>query len=114
MRMRQHVMWASAALLAVLCLVTGCEDVDTAEGLALSPSSALLTAPGDTVNFVVNTTNRTIFFPLEWTVTNPDLGTIHTTSGGSAVYESFGYVGNNIVTVSDQSGAEGVATVQQR
>ncbi len=55
-----------------------------------------------------------LHYPLEWSVEHPALGSIRRASGHSAVYESTLWSGVNVVTVRDQAGAEGLATVEQR
>ncbi len=59
-------------------------------------------------------TNQTLFYPLEWSVSTPSLGTIRSASGNTAVYESLGGEGNNIITVRDQDDNKGQAVVVQR
>lgn len=55
-----------------------------------------------------------IFLPLEWSVGSPHLGRILASAGYTAIYESFGGKGQNVVTVSDQAGRAGVAVVNHR
>jgi hypothetical protein len=56
----------------------------------------------------------TLFLPLEWSVSDPSLGTIISSAGFSAVYRSTGKVGDNVVTVRDQGDAAGTTVVVQR
>lgn len=55
-----------------------------------------------------------IFLPLEWTVGSPHLGRILVSAGYTAIYESFGGKGQNVVTVFDRAGRAGVAVVNHR
>ena len=55
-----------------------------------------------------------IFLPLEWSVSQPELGIIRSSAGYVAVYESFGGRGQNIVMVHDQVGRAGIAVVNHR
>lgn len=53
-----------------------------------------------------------LFYPLEWRVSNPQLGFILSSVGNSAVYQSYqGAVGANIVYCRDQAAREGQAVV---
>lgn len=55
-----------------------------------------------------------IFLPLEWSVGSPQLGRILASAGYTAIYESFGGQGQNVVTVFDRAGRAGVAVVNHR
>lgn len=55
-----------------------------------------------------------IFLPLEWSVGSPHLGRILSSAGYTAIYESYGGKGQNVVTVADQIGRAGVAVVNHR
>ena len=55
-----------------------------------------------------------MFLPLEWGVSDPSLGHILSSAGYSAVYESYGGRGQNIVTVHDQVARTGLAVVNHR
>ena len=55
-----------------------------------------------------------IFLPLEWRVGSPQLGRILASAGYTAIYESFGGQGQNVVTVFDRAGRAGVAVVNHR
>ena len=55
-----------------------------------------------------------IFLPLEWSVGSPHLGRILASAGYTAIYESFGGQGQNVVTVFDRAGRAGVAVVNHR
>ena len=55
-----------------------------------------------------------IFLPLEWNVGSPQLGRILASAGYTAIYESFGGKGQNVVTVYDRAGRAGVAVVNHR
>jgi len=63
--------------------------------------------------FVVTGGLRELSMPLVWTVSNPQLGYIGSSGGASASYLALDAHGDNAITVVDQYGAEGVATVRQ-
>ena len=112
-----------ATALAVAFLSGGCEDADTQMALTLTPDEVELTETGS-VLFTAElpdadpetTGNRAeeLLLPLEWRVHNPGLGGIQASGGNSAVYQSNGRHGQNVVHVRDQGGREGVAVVNQR
>jgi len=100
-----------------LLLSVSCESTTTNTHIAVEPSSVELTKKGDVVSFTATyspgdeSTSNTLYMPLVWTVSNPDLGQISATGGRGAVYECYGIVGDNAITVKDQGSAEGVAIV---
>ena len=61
-----------------------------------------------------NETTQTLYLDLEWEVSNPALGFILSQAGYTAVYESNGTIGQNVVRVMDQAGNEGEALINQR
>ncbi len=105
-----------AAVFAVASLV-GCETTETADSvITVTPASSTLNGTLATATLTASTasTNMALALPLVWTVANPSLGNIRASTGLTAVYESTGRVGNNIVTVRDQGQAEGMATIVQQ
>lgn len=112
---------ASVAVAAVL--LVGCETGGASASLTVDPSSVDLTgAATNSATFtftVVASTNDTVTglrplsLPLTWTVSDPSLGSIVTSAGLSAGYVPTSLSGVNVITVRDQYGAEGVATVAQ-
>ncbi|MBN1557974.1 MAG: hypothetical protein JW951_07490 [Lentisphaerae bacterium] len=124
--------WLAGACTAAVLLV-GCEEGSGTRGLNITPSVVELgkteneetegtngttttetTLDETTVVFsVVSNDLRALSFPLEWWVTNPDLGLITSASGASAVYVRTWAGGVNVVGVRDQYGEEGYATVYQ-
>jgi hypothetical protein len=108
---------------ALLCgTLTACEETEQGTAISVTPDTAVLTGSGDSIVFTATpavdglVTNGvdSLFLPLEWEVSNPDIGKIQRSGGYSAVYESNGRVGQNFITVRDQAGSEGVALVEQR
>jgi len=111
----------------VFSLPIGCEKNSKGTGtLTITPSDVtLVAATNNTVTFTVGGTTsgtnattstgglRSLSFPLEWRVSHSSLGVIWSSSGSSAVYVRSKPNGVNIVTVRDQYGAEGFATVRQ-
>ena len=114
-------------LVVAFSLFIGCEkDSKGTATLTVTPSDVTLVAgTNSTVTFTVGSTTsgtnattntgglRALSFPLEWNVSHPSLGVIWSSSGSSAVYVRSNPNGVNIVTVKDQYGAEGFATVRQ-
>jgi hypothetical protein len=116
----KNISWMAAGvvagLLAVNVLVTGCESTSSQEEvIKLTPVAATLSGGTPTVTFFAYaaSTNTPLVLPLEWSVARSDLGRILNASGVSAVYESSGRVGNNTITVEDQVGQSGVASIEQ-
>lgn len=110
--------WMGALVLAGwMVAMTGCEDAETASAaLSLSPPDAELTGRGATQVFTASVTveEEDVYLPLQWSVSNPSLGGILSSSGMSAVYESNGTIGQNVVICRDALGREGLAAVNQR
>ncbi len=106
-----------AGLLATLALVLGCEKTTTSKTLNVTPAAWEM-EPRDAVVLTASvpiTTNETyrIYYPLEWTVGNGALGSLQDTAGDTAVYVANDNEGVNTVTVRDQAGFEGVASITQ-
>mgnify|MGYP001594569579 CR=1 FL=1 len=116
-------------LLAVGMLLSGCEDEGTV-ALTVDPSYVDMSDPSNTnystsgsssnsastpatQTFTVTAGTRQLSLPLEWSVSNPELGYIAAAGGYSASYVRSGGIGDNAIRVRDQYGAEGVATVHQ-
>ena len=96
-------------------LVTGCESTSSVDDIiTVSPSSPQLSATNATVTFTATGgTNGTLVLPLQWSVDNLTLGRILANGGVTAVYQSTGMTGNNIIRVRDQAEAAGYAVVNQ-
>lgn len=134
---------AGLVLAGWLGFAAGCgDDVETDTALAIDPAKSEITGQGTTVFMTVwdpdsavyetipsqraksgsqdsattltNGLSSQIMLPLEWSVSNPSLGRIYMCRGYSAVYESLGGRGQNIVVVTDAAGREGLAVVEQR
>lgn len=107
------------AVAALLCwwVVAGCESTSTVDSvITVAPTNVVLTASSLTATFTASmaSTNRTLALPLVWTVSDGSLGAIQSSQGLTAVYVSTGKLGNNAVTVRDQTYAEGMALVTQQ
>ncbi len=125
-----------AAFAGVVALVvtgallnTGCEEGTGTEALILSPTSASFAfsnttvtnttngvsgVVGDSVVFTVVGGYRELSLPLAWSVTDPNLGTVASSGGYSAVYKAYeGRHGVNAIRVQDQYAAVGVAQIDQ-
>lgn len=92
---------------------TGCERAEDTAVITIRPNPVEVTSPNSAVLLTATGGLRSLSFPLTWTVSNTNFGTIDPVyRGDSAVYVS-GASGRvvNVVTVVDQYGAEGHATV---
>ena len=111
----------SVSIVLTGILLTGCDDTDGTDGLTVSPSSYTMTSEETTKSFTAsgsgsssNATDSTdLALPLTWTTSNDGLGSITHSDGWSAVYTRGSANGNNTLTVRDQYGNEGYATVKQ-
>lgn len=104
------------AIVAVMA-IAAC-DTTKNQNSSLSVTSSPtgpLTGAGATATLTLSSvdTNVTLNLPLVWTVSDPNLGGIKSSAGISAVYESRGLAGNNVVTVRDQGEAEGLIVINQ-
>jgi hypothetical protein len=107
-----HVLAGTASILVAACL-SGCEGdaTDSTEStLSVTPGAAYLSASVITV-FTFTATGGDSNYT--WSVSDADLGTLHTASG-IALYQSTTNVGTNTITVVDGSSGIGSATVIQR
>jgi hypothetical protein len=87
-----------------------------AVGSTLTESSSTTTNNNTTTTSTTvssGTTNQTLFYPLQWSVSTPSIGFIRSASGNTAIYESLGGKGNNIIKVRDQDDNTGQAVVVQ-
>jgi len=107
-------------VLAAACGMVGCEEANGTVGLNVTPAYVDFREVEDnSVTFSIVETSNTVSglsslsLPLEWTVANASLGVIAGASGTQATYIRTRATGVNIVTVRDQYGSEGSATVQQ-
>ena len=109
----------AALVSAVMAIgLVGCEDASN-KSLNVAPPSATLdtTDAGSAAQvFVASTSdsNSAAFFPLVWSVSDAGLGNIAGQGGASAIYTRTDRLGNNIITVRDAGGREGVAVVTQK
>ncbi len=107
-----------AAVLAVVLLTgVGCEKTSNSPTLAVTPTASEIDVRAAVVLTAAipeaESETRRIFYPLEWTVGNAALGSLRETAGDTAVYVAGNNEGVNTVTVRDQAGAEGVASITQ-
>ena len=111
------------AAVVIMAGSAGCEDAETKSGLSVDPPSSDLIGRGATVVLtasmpgdiaVTTNINQEVILPLQWSVSNPSLGGIMRSAGYSAVYESNGAIGQNVIIVKDGYGREGLASVNQR
>jgi hypothetical protein len=110
------------AAVAWMLGAAGCEDAETSSALSVTPASSELIGRGATVvltasmpgDIAPTNTSEEVILPLEWSVSNPSLGGIMRSAGHTAVYESNGTVGQNVVIAKDLFGREGLAAINQR
>jgi len=114
--------WAIIGMVAVFMAMaigvwTGCESAGGTSGVGISPSSYTIggsTSNATAVVFTAQVSDQ-LALPLVWSVSNPTLGTIISSSGSNATYKAnSGKTGDNIVTVRDQYDNEGSAVVSQQ
>lgn len=113
----KHVFCAVACSVAVVMLA-GCEDASTKVVIVVTPADAAVDVRGAvTLSASVpaaEAETRNLYYPLVWTVSNPEIGGLRDVAGNSAVYFAGNVAGVNTVTVRDQAGAEGIASVTQQ
>jgi len=98
--------------LAVGVILSGCENAKGLNGLQVNPESATLGSSNLVQNISV-TLQSDLALPLQWSLSAPALGTL-TSSGSNAVYIArSGALGNQMVTVKDQYGNEGMCSIVQ-
>jgi hypothetical protein len=103
---------------AAVMVMVGCETTKSSDMvITWKPDPAVLTKAGESVIFYIEdegtNTSGALQLPLEWSVSDPSLGFIHSSSALIAVYVSKGGKGINMVTVRDQAEHEGAAVVTQ-
>lgn len=127
--MKKLIMAVCCIILGVIAVGSfiGCETIEGGGGLNVSPAAVTLEASNSvrSVAFTVGGTSTDtnglvnligvgeLSVPLTWSVSQPSLGHITSVAGLHAVYIGSGGKGVNVVTVEDQYGAQGVATVTQ-
>jgi hypothetical protein len=115
----KHATVALCGLAGIGALVlmgpAGCERSEDTTMITVRPNPVEITAPNTAVLLTATGGLRALSLPLTWSVSNPAFGTIDPVyRGETAVYVS----GTNsrcvnLVTVVDQYGAEGYATITQ-
>jgi len=105
-------------LLLLLSGLTGCEKVTLNATIELTPDTATIASTGSLTLVATipadEQEERQLYYPLVWWVSNPALGFLQVTEGNTVVYVATGGSGVNTVMVQDQSGAEGIASVEQQ
>jgi hypothetical protein len=98
-------------------MLTGCDDARTADPIEMDPASVEVTGAGSVVLRAMapetDGAGEALYMPLEWSVYNRSLGGVMSSAGHTAIYESNGKVGRNVVFVKDQSGREGIVAINQ-
>lgn len=109
--MNKYILSLAPAVAAAL-VFTGCEKEENAVVITIYPNPIEMTVSNDTVLLTATGGIRALSLPMTWSVSNPLLGTIDPAYHGDfAVYVGRDSNGVNLVTVRDQYGAEGHATV---
>ncbi len=98
-------------------LGSGCEKVATTGVLEVTPPVSQL-VEGQAVRLTValpesERESRNLYYPLQWSLDDPGLGSLVEVGGNAAVYEAGPLEGVNIVTVRDKFGAAGSAVITQ-
>ena len=124
--MKKVMMAVCGVILGVVAIggFIGCETTDDGGGLTVTPSEAELRQDDKTVTFTVggsstDTNGTSVAFggirdlsgPYIWSVSDTSLGNITSVNGVQAVYVRTEKSGVNIITVEDQYGAKGIASV---
>ena len=100
----------SLGILLLTMGMLGCDSSSSGTNITIEPSSVFLPTEVGSVAFTASGSTN-LLLPLEWSVSNPELGGILRSEGLTAIYGSTGQAGNNAITVRDQGGREGVAVV---
>lgn len=100
-----------AAGVGLSWLAAGCDD--SGQLLDVEPGTITMGPSISTSVLAVVSGTQDQSLPLEWNVTDPNLGQIVRNSDYSAIYFRTANNGLNIVVVSDQLGAQGFASVNQ-
>ena len=98
----------------VMLLAVGCEKTNTSITLDVTPVSSEIQVR-DAVSLKASSSDaeRTIYYPLVWSVSDGSLGSIQNAAGDTAIYVASRKAGVNSIIVKDQVGAEGLAMVTQ-
>ncbi len=95
----------------------GCDRTETDRSMTVSPSNARLLWQ-ESITFTVSlpdnaAEDRELYYPLEWSVSDPSMGYLQRIGGDSVVYVAARRSGPNSILVRDPFGAEGVASIVQ-
>jgi hypothetical protein len=120
MKTRNAWLLGMAVIAGVVGVVlTGCETTESADSaitITLSSSTITNKAAVTMTAAASGGTNSTtsLALPLVWTASDAALGGIKSSAGVTAIYQSTGKVGNNVITVRDQGESEGIAVITQQ
>jgi len=104
---------------AMLLWGVGCEKSPTSISIDITPPSATMTYWPAATTFTASLSSagtngpRQLYYPLEWSMSDPGLGRFLETAGNTAIYEAIAGPGVNTITVHDQAGSEGTAAITQ-
>lgn len=110
------------AIVSVVGILVGCERTDTELTLVLvevdSGQSSVSVEAGNAVTFRASLPEddddtREIYYPLEWSLSDPSIGALRGAAGDTVVYEAGPFAGAGSITVRDQIGATGSASISQ-
>jgi hypothetical protein len=105
-------------IIACVCVLvfSGCERTDTDLVLVLEPENIQITE-GESITVRASLPSgddtRQIYYPLEWSLSDPDIGALRGAAGDTVVYEAGPFAGAGSITVRDQIGATGSASITQ-
>lgn len=100
-------------LTAIAWLAVGCENGGSGNSLTIDPANSMIGRNIAQLTLTIAGGLRDLSLPVEWSVTNPELGHIEHTGGPVAVYTRTALTGLQIISVRDQYGVEGIAAVDQ-
>jgi hypothetical protein len=103
----------TAGLLLAL-VIAGCDQATNLTFISVTPSDVTLTPSNNMTTFTAGVeTNDLLSLPLEWSLSDPSLGSIIQQSGNVCLYARSAKNGENIITVKDQLQNTGFATIHQ-
>ena len=109
--------WSVLCVLCVVCVGIfagiGCDTVGSSEDvITMDPPVSTVKGEDDLIITVMDT-NATLFLPLKWSVSEPDLGSVSQQGALTAIYRGNDAEGVNTVMVWDQGDAQGTVIIYQ-
>ena len=106
------------AVMMLMVALLGCERTNTDLNLVVEPANVTLVG-GEAVTVTAripasSEESREIYYPLTWSLQNPELGSLRGAAGDRVVYVANSRSGATALIVRDQTGAEGIVSITQR